>query len=49
MNDRWEDVTGGLLVRDGRIVDIGPHLDEAGVPAAKVIDAQQGYLLPGFI
>ncbi len=51
MNDRLEVVEGGLLVRDGRIADLGPHVGVDGevVDDATVIDAAQGYLLPGFI
>jgi 5-methylthioadenosine/S-adenosylhomocysteine deaminase len=53
MNDRLEVVEGGLLVRDGRIVDVGPHVGtgvgEAGEAPQTVIDAAQGYLLPGLI
>jgi 5-methylthioadenosine/S-adenosylhomocysteine deaminase len=48
MNDRLEVVEGGLLVRDRRIVDFGPHV-EAAADVDTVIDAAQGYLLPGFI
>jgi 5-methylthioadenosine/S-adenosylhomocysteine deaminase len=48
MNDRLEVVEGGVLVRDGRIVDVGPHVD-AGADVDTVIDAAQGYLLPGFV
>jgi 5-methylthioadenosine/S-adenosylhomocysteine deaminase len=79
MNDRWEVVeNGGVLVRDGLIVDVGSHVtlesvnaavtsanpgkltnsDEsatagkstnAGDAGVTVIDAAQGYLLPGFV
>jgi 5-methylthioadenosine/S-adenosylhomocysteine deaminase len=31
MNDRWEVVEGGVLVFDGRIADIGPHLNNLTV------------------
>src|SRR5690349_14514770 len=48
MNDRLEVVEGGVLVRDGRIVDLGPHVD-ATTGVDTVIDAAQGYLLPGFV
>jgi 5-methylthioadenosine/S-adenosylhomocysteine deaminase len=48
MNDRLEVVEGGLLVRDRRIVDFGPHVD-AAADVDTVIDAAQGYLLPGFV
>src|SRR5918997_500693 len=58
MNDRWEVVEGGgVLVRDGVIVDVGAHVDAAsprdtaagGDDDLTVIDAAQGYLLPGFV
>ncbi len=54
MNDRLEVVEGGVLVRDGRIIDVGPHVDgatlsTAGEPPQTIIDAAQGYLLPGFV
>ena len=49
MNDRWEVVEGGsVLVRDGVIVDVGSHV-QADSAADTVIDAAQGYLLPGFV
>jgi 5-methylthioadenosine/S-adenosylhomocysteine deaminase len=49
MNDRWEVVEGGsVLVRDGVIVDVGAHI-EADAFTGTVIDAAQGYLLPGFV
>ena len=51
MNDRWEVVEGGVLVRDGVIVEVGPDAG-ANQPAgaiATTIDAAQGYLLPGFV
>lgn len=57
MNDRWEVVEGGgVLVRDGIITDVGAHLGSVHVDDATVagddvtvIDAAQGYLLPGFV
>src|SRR5262249_42201368 len=51
MNDRWEVVEGGgVLVRDGAIVDVGTHVDaREGDSHTTVIDASQGYLLPGFV
>jgi 5-methylthioadenosine/S-adenosylhomocysteine deaminase len=49
MNDRMEVAEGGLLVRDGRIADIGPHVGAGADTADTVIDAAQGYLLPGFV
>ena len=48
MNDRWEVVEGGgVLVKDGVIVDVGPHVGAhatAGESDLTVIDAAQGYL-----
>src|SRR4029450_6370806 len=47
MNDRWEVVEGGGgLVRDGLIVDVAAHVNTG---SDTVIDAAQGYLLPGFV
>ncbi|MEP6592139.1 MAG: amidohydrolase family protein, partial [Acidobacteriota bacterium] len=46
MNDRLDVLDGAVLVRDGRIVSVGPE-PETGQHA--VIDAGGGYLLPGFI
>ncbi len=42
-----EPFDGALLVQDGRITDLGPDLE---IPAyAEVLDAEGGWLLPGFI
>ena len=51
MNDRWEVVEGGgVLVRDGLIADVGAHVGRDGAgDDVTVIDAAQGYLLPGFV
>lgn len=38
-----------LLVKDGLILEFGPHDDVAVPPEATVIDATGGFLLPGFI
>jgi 5-methylthioadenosine/S-adenosylhomocysteine deaminase len=46
MNDRLEVFEGAVLVRDGRIAAAGP--DVRG-PADVIVDAQGGYLLPGFV
>jgi cytosine/adenosine deaminase-related metal-dependent hydrolase len=46
MNDRLEVLEGSVLVRDGRIVSVGPE------PTARpdtIINAGGAYLLPGFI
>ena len=44
------DATGGLLVEDGRIADIGPGLFADSVPAAdKTIDCDGLCLAPGLI
>ena len=45
MNDAFDVVEGDVLVRDGRIVSVGPAVERAD----RVIDARGGYLLPGFI
>jgi 5-methylthioadenosine/S-adenosylhomocysteine deaminase len=50
MNDRLDVIEGDLLVRDGVIVDIGPHVGAtADLKPDTIIDAAQGYLLPGLI
>ncbi|MEO7132812.1 MAG: 5'-deoxyadenosine deaminase [Vicinamibacterales bacterium] len=45
MNDAFDVIEGDVLVRDGRIVSVGP----AVASADQVIDAKGSYLLPGFI
>lgn len=45
MNDAFDMIEGDVLVRDGRIVSVGPRVDRAD----RIIDARGGYLLPGFI
>ena len=45
MNDAFDVVEGDVLIRDGRIVSIGP----AQATADQIIDARGSYLLPGFI
>ncbi len=45
MNDAFDVIEGDVLVRDGRIVSVGPSI----AAADRVIDARGGYLLPGFI
>jgi 5-methylthioadenosine/S-adenosylhomocysteine deaminase len=46
MNDAWEVVDGAVSVRDGRIAHVGTE-----PPGAhdRTIDAEGGYLLPGFV
>jgi 5-methylthioadenosine/S-adenosylhomocysteine deaminase len=46
MNDRLDVLEGSVLVRDGRIVNVG---DEGRGPFDRTIDAGGGYLLPGFV
>ncbi len=46
MNDRLEVIEGSVVVRDGRIVSVGPEPREGSDTA---IDARGAYLLPGFI
>lgn len=46
MNDRLDIVEGAIVVRDGRIVSIGPEPEER---YATVVDAGGGYVLPGFV
>jgi cytosine/adenosine deaminase-related metal-dependent hydrolase len=50
MNDRKEVIDGGaVVVRDARIVAVGPREIAAKFTAAKTIDARGGIVLPGFI
>src|SRR5262245_11939876 len=48
INDAFDIVEGDVVVRDGRIVSVGPAAGDAS-GGAKVIDARGAYLLPGFI
>ena len=48
MNDAFDIVEGDVLVRGGRIVEVGPSAG-ATARADAVVDARQGYLLPGFV
>jgi 5-methylthioadenosine/S-adenosylhomocysteine deaminase len=45
MNDAFDVIEGDVLIRDGRIVSIGP----SQTAADQIIDAGGSYLLPGFI
>jgi cytosine/adenosine deaminase-related metal-dependent hydrolase len=47
MNDRLDVLEGAVLIRDGRIVALGP--DVTGDPGTRTIDGGGRYLLPGFI
>jgi 5-methylthioadenosine/S-adenosylhomocysteine deaminase len=47
MNDAFEVIEGDVLVRDGRIVDIGGI--DPDVKVDRTIDGRGAYLLPGFI
>jgi 5-methylthioadenosine/S-adenosylhomocysteine deaminase len=46
MNDAWEIVEGAVSTRDGRVVAIGPEPKD---PHDRTIDAEGGFLIPGFI
>jgi len=46
MNDRFDIVEGDVLIADGRIAEIGPHIT---TKHDRVVDARGGYVLPGFI
>jgi 5-methylthioadenosine/S-adenosylhomocysteine deaminase len=46
MNDRLEVLEGAVVIRDGRVVSVGPEPDGRH---EQVIDARGGYVLPGFI
>ena len=43
------DELGGLLVQDGLIADLGPHLRRNAPEGAAVIDCQEHVLCPGLI
>lgn len=44
------DATGGVLVRDGRLVDLGPHVDGRALPEGCVlVDARGLCLAPGLV
>ena len=43
------DVAGGLLVRDGRIIDLGPSVFAAGLPDAEIVDCGGRVLAPGLV
>jgi 5-methylthioadenosine/S-adenosylhomocysteine deaminase len=47
MNDALDVFEGAVLVRDGRIAAIGP--EPADTRGLTILDAQGGYLLPGFV
>jgi 5-methylthioadenosine/S-adenosylhomocysteine deaminase len=46
MNDRLDVVDGAIVIRDGRIVSVGPEPDGR---YDTVVNARGGYVLPGFI
>ena len=46
MNDALEIIEGAVMVRDGRILSVGP---EPSAPCDHVVNAGGDYLLPGFI
>src|SRR6266404_8470533 len=46
MNDRLDLVEGDLSIRDGRIAAIAGAIDE---PHDRILDANGGYVLPGFV
>lgn len=43
------DAPGGMLVRDGEIVDLGPHLRRNAPPDTEVVDCDGHILAPGLI
>ena len=55
MNDAFDVIEGDVVIRDGRIVSIGPSastdalVNRAAGGGARVIDGRGAYLLPGFI
>jgi 5-methylthioadenosine/S-adenosylhomocysteine deaminase len=48
MNDAFDIVEGGVSIRDGRIVAVGPDVD-GSVGHDRVVDARGGFVLPGFV
>ena len=49
MNDALDVVEGDVLVRDGRIASVGPAAGSAAPKADTVVDARQGFVLPGLV
>jgi 5-methylthioadenosine/S-adenosylhomocysteine deaminase len=49
LNDSLDVVRGGVAVREGRIVSVGPDVGASTAGFDTVIDARGGYLLPGFV
>ncbi len=47
--DSKRDEPGGLLVRDGLIADLGPHLRRNAPPGVEVVDCKGHVLCPGLI
>jgi len=43
------DEAGGLLIENGMIADLGPHLADAGLPGVETIDCGGKLLCPGLI
>ena len=49
MNDDREIVTGGVAIRDGRIVAVGADAEAALANPDRIIDATDDLVLPGFV
>ena len=49
MNDAFDVVEGAVLVRDGRIVAVGAEATIGSTPVDRVLDARQGFVLPGLV
>jgi 5-methylthioadenosine/S-adenosylhomocysteine deaminase len=52
MNDAFDIIEGDVVIRDGRIVSVGPPAAGGGTAiegGARIIDGRGSYLLPGFI
>jgi 5-methylthioadenosine/S-adenosylhomocysteine deaminase len=49
MNDRLEVIEGGISIDQGRITALGPDVGQDSSGFSAIIDAHQGYVLPGFV
>ena len=47
MNDALDVIEGAVVIRDGRILSVGPEPDDSR--GLTTVDAHGGYVLPGFI
>jgi 5-methylthioadenosine/S-adenosylhomocysteine deaminase len=49
MNATFDRVEGGVWIVDGRIEAVGPEAERAATPGTPVLDAGNGWVLPGFV